>query len=146
MLQFFRILSVFFLVLFASAAVQAAGGGNSDGDHGAGNSGGSLSNFVNVPPISIPIIQRGEVYGFLQLEVVLEIHNPGLQKRVRALFPRLRDAYLRNMNAYAGNHIRPGYVPDLGGIERTLQAITNHTLGTAEAHVLFGQIMIQKAY
>lgn len=127
----------------SAGPASAAGGG---GGKGSAAPSASSQGFVTLPPISVPVIQRSAVYGFLQLEVVLQVDDPGLEKRVRSLFPRLKDAYLRNMNAYAANHIQPGFKPDVDSIAQTLQAITDHTLQTRDAHVLFSQIMLQKAY
>lgn len=135
-----------FLVLACLAAAFSAGGIVARASGATPVPAVTSNSFVTLAPLSIPIIQRAKVYGFLQMEITLDVPDPDLNKYATAVFPRLRDAYLRNMNVYASNHIRIGRVPDIEGIRQTLQAVTDHTLGRPGARVLFGQIMIQAAY
>jgi len=140
----FAVLTLVFAIGGGLGRAHAAGGGGHDG--GGGDVSGGSASFVALPPLSIPVIQRSTVHGFLQLEIVLKIDDPALQRQVRSLFPRLKDAYLRNMNAYAANHVRPGQKPDVESIGRTLQAITDYTLANNNTKVLFSQIMLQQTY
>ncbi len=116
----------------------AAGGGKDTSESG------DSDDVIAVAPLSIPIIKDAQVRGFLQLEIGLIAGSPEMHRYIEAAMPRLRDAYIRNMNVFATNHLVVDRVPDLTAVGQTLQAITDHTLQSKGATVLFGQIMVQQ--
>jgi hypothetical protein len=54
--------------------------------------------------------------------------------------PVLRDAYVRNVMAFAGTHVRLTEQPDVVAIADRLQKITDRTLKSTGARVLLAQV------
>jgi len=54
--------------------------------------------FVNVEPLSAPVIIRNRVSHFIYLEVALEVREDADVREIRRQMPRLRDVFLRDLH------------------------------------------------
>lgn len=76
----------------------------------------------------------------MTIEVGVDVPDAGLRKRAQASVPLLRDAFLREMLAYAPTP-GPGGAPNPDVISVMLQRAADRTLGRPGARVLLGSIL-----
>lgn len=129
--------------LFAAAPALAESGEEDEDAHGKTKTTDSDS-FVALPAFSATVSDGFHISGVLSVEAGLEIPDSALRAKAQHLSPRLNDAYMSALTAYAGGAYAPGQVPDADKIARMLQTATDEVLGQDGAHVLLGMVMVHE--
>jgi flagellar basal body-associated protein FliL len=147
-----RALRLFLAVLIAiGLAVPAFASGG--GGHGGGEKKKlkapkkertytSLASWVMVDGFTISIIQDGRVRGKFIVSFGMDVPDEKLREKAEALMPRLRDAWLSELNLYAATSLRMRRAADVPGIADLLQRTADAVLAQAGSKVLMGQATV----
>lgn len=79
--------------------------------------------------------------GVLSVDCGLDVPDAALRQRTDQLLPRLRDAYVQTVQAYASG-LPTGALPNADYILSALQRQTNAIVGKPGARVLLGAIIV----
>lgn len=79
--------------------------------------------------------------GIMTVDCGIDIPDAGLRQRAELVLPRLRAAYVQQLQIYAGG-LPTGAPPNPDYIARNLQRVTDQVLGRPGARVLMGAILI----
>jgi flagellar basal body-associated protein FliL len=101
------------------------------------------ASYLGIDPIYATIVDDDRPIGMLMVGVGLDVPNEGLRDVVTRSLPVLRDAYVRNLMAFAATSVRSSAQPDVSVIAARLQSITDHALGKKGAKVLLGQVALR---
>jgi hypothetical protein len=98
--------------------------------------------YVSIDPLyaTIPVGDRPR--GLLEIIVGLDIPDESLRDTATNAMPVLRDAYVRNLMAFAATRVRVNHQPDVAMIADRLQAVTDRALGKKGARVLLIQVAL----
>lgn len=99
--------------------------------------------YIMLEPMYATVIAADKPAGTLMVAVGLDIPDPKLRSDANHAMPMLRDAYVRNLMAFAWSHVRPWVQPDVNEIADRLQRVTDHTLKRSGARVLLAQVMVR---
>jgi hypothetical protein len=90
--------------------------------------------FVDVPWLTAPLLRNGVIQGYLFFEAKLQVASEGEADAVRVQLPKLRDAFLRELNK--GKVVREDSkgVLDLERISEHLKDSANKVLGEEKVH------------
>jgi flagellar basal body-associated protein FliL len=102
----------------------------------------SLQSWVTVDGFTISIIQDGRVRGKFMVSFGLDVPDDALREKTEALMPRLRDAWLSELNLYAATSLRMRRAADVAGVSDLLQRTSDAVLGKTGSKVLMGQAMV----
>ena len=102
---------------------------------------GGGESFIQLPTLTATIVRANGARGVLTIEVGVDVPDARLRQRAQASIPLLRDAYLREMLAYAPG-LAPGGAPSPERIGTQLQRATNQTLHQGGATLLLGSILV----
>jgi hypothetical protein len=97
--------------------------------------------FIQFPVIAVFVPSGGYRNGTLTIEVGLDVPDEKLRDVVTTYVPRLRDAYVSRIQAYAMT-LGGSRLVDTDYIQRELQTITNTQLKANGAKLLLGSIMV----
>ena len=86
-------------------------------------------------------LRGNNAHGVLSVDCGLDVPDAVLRRRADLLLPRLRDAYVLSVQAYAAG-LPPGALPNADYLANTLQRQTNAILGKPGARVLLGAIIV----
>lgn len=143
----------FIAVLICALAVATpafAGGG---GGHGGGDKKKakgpqkdrpftSLKSWVMVSGFTVSVVQDGRVRGKFMVSFGMDVPDAALQEKAEALMPRLRDAWLSELNLYAATSLRPRRPADVGRVSDMLQRAADTVLGQPGSKVLMGSATV----
>ena len=73
----------------------------------------------------------------------IDVPDDALRAVVTRSMPVLRDAYVRNLMAFAATTVRTTAQPDVGVLAGRLQAITDRALGKKGARILLAQVALR---
>ncbi len=108
--------------------------------HGEKKKGGG-EGYTQFRTISVFTQADSRKHGTLSVDMGLYTEDPKLTEQIRLYMPRLLDAYVSRLQAYAANlHSRSMLDPDF--ITLNLQQATDQVLGRKGAKVLLGSILI----
>ena len=99
--------------------------------------------YMPVDPIYTTIVDDDRPVGMLMVEIGLDVPDAALREIADRSMPVLRDAYLRNLMAFAATSVRSTAQPDVDAIAARLQSITDHALGKKGAKVLLTQVALR---
>ena len=99
--------------------------------------------FVSIDPIYSTILDGVRPRGLLMVELGLNVPDAKFRSDVSASLPRLRDAYVRGLLAYAATAVRANRQPNVEDIATRLQTITDTVMGAKGAKVLMAQTAIR---
>lgn len=102
----------------------------------------SLKSWVMVEGFTISIIQDGRVRGKFNVSFGMDVKDDALREKAEMLMPRLRDAWLGELNLYAATTLRPRRVADIDGVSSLLQRTADAVLGAPGSKVLMGQATV----
>ena len=102
----------------------------------------SLHSWVMVSPFTISIIQDGRVRGKFHVSFGMDVPDDKLREKAEAVMPRLRDAWLSELNLYAATTLRPKRVADIAGVSDLLQRTADSVLGKPGSKVLLAQATV----
>jgi flagellar basal body-associated protein FliL len=148
MRPFFRSVLTLICVLALTAPALASGGGHGDGEKKKlkapkkERNYTSLPSWVTVEGFTISIIQDGRVRGKFMVSFGLDVPDDALREKTEALMPRLRDAWLGELNLYAATSLRVRRAADVPGVSDLLQRTSDAVLGQAGSKVLMGQATV----
>lgn len=122
------------LLLLSSAPAAMA----SSAPEGAG---ATVSTYIPLPTLTASLVRGNGRRGVLTVQAGLDVPDARLRERAAASQPRLRDAYVNVLSAYASS--MPGLgPPDPDAIASGLQRATDQVLARPGARLLLGTIMV----
>jgi len=99
--------------------------------------------YLMVDPIYATIVSNDHPTGLLMIGVGIDVPDETLRAEADHAMPVLRDAYVRNMMAFAATQVRTWRQPDVALIAARLQGVTDRALGRKGAHVLLAQVAMR---
>lgn len=136
-------------LLCAAAPAFASGGGNAEKKKAKApqkeRTYTSLKSWVMVDAFTISIVQDGRVRGKFTVSFGMDVPNAALRAQAEALMPRLRDAWLSELNLYAATTLRPKRAADIAGVSDLLQHTADGVLARPGAKVLMAQATVAMA-
>jgi flagellar basal body-associated protein FliL len=102
----------------------------------------SLKSWVMVDAFTISIVQDGRVKGKFTVSFGMDVPDAPLKAKAEALMPRLRDAWLSELNLYAATALRPKRAADVAGVSALLQRTADGVLGKPGSKVLMSQATV----
>jgi flagellar basal body-associated protein FliL len=99
--------------------------------------------YMMIEPFYATIMDGSRPLGLLMVGFGLDIPNAELRDRVEQEMPRLRDAYVRSLMAFAATNVRAWRQPDVSEMADRLQGVTDRYLARKGARVLLAQVMIR---
>jgi len=129
-------LGLLFLVLFAAPAIA-------DDARAPEHKITQSESYMMLEPMYATIINADKPTGTLMVAIGLDIPDARLRADADRAMPILRDAYVRNLMAFAWSHVRPWIQPSVEEIAARLQSVTDKTLHKQGARVLLVQVMVR---
>ena len=139
-------LVVFLAVLSAVVAPALAPAKADDAKKAAVHKVTQSTSYLMVDPIYASIMTNNRPSGLLMVGIGIDIPDATLRDEADHAMPVLRDAYVRNMMAFAATSVRPWRQPDVGEIADRLQRVTDRALGRKGARILLAQVAMQLAH
>ena len=134
----------FAVILAAIAlAVLPARAAGDDKKSGAVHKVTQSKSYLMVDPIYATIVSRDTPVGMLMIGIGIDIPDEKLRAEADHAMPVLRDAYVRNMMAFAATQVRVWRQPDVVAIADRLQGVTDRALGRKGARVLLAQVAMR---
>lgn len=99
--------------------------------------------YLMVDPIYATIVANDHPAGLLMIGVGIDVPDEALRAEADHAMPVLRDAYVRNLMAFAATQVRTFRQPDVTVIASRLQAVTDRALGRKGARVLLAQVAMR---
>jgi flagellar basal body-associated protein FliL len=99
--------------------------------------------YLMIDPIYATIVNNDHPAGLLMIGIGIDVPDETLRAEADHAMPVLRDAYVRNMMAFAATQVRTWRQPDVGAIADRLQAVTDRALGRKGAHLLLAQVAMR---
>jgi|SRR6185312_9957754 len=99
--------------------------------------------YLMVDPIYATIVSNDHPSGLLMIGIGIDVPDETLRAEADHAMPVLRDAYVRNMMAFAATQVRTFRQPDVTVIASRLQAVTDRALGRKGARVLLAQVAMR---
>ena len=87
-----------------------------------------LPKFISMTPIVVSIFKGNRVAGIIQILIHLETKASNEEKLKRSV-PRLKDAFLRDLNGYLPRMLRNKKKVDVNIVKQRLQIIGERTIG-----------------
>ncbi len=114
------------------------------GGHGGGHGSGGTE-FVELDPLVLPVIDNRGVTQTVSLVIALEVGSLEKVDQVKKLTPRLKDAYIQDMYGVLNNHAAlKGGVVQVGAIKERLNKITADVLGEDMVDDVLLQVVQQR--
>ncbi|MCH8862091.1 MAG: hypothetical protein IID51_06235 [Proteobacteria bacterium] len=101
--------------------------------------------FIEFTPLSVSVIQRTRVAGFLSVAFNLVVENEEAAAHVERLRPRLRDAIVRILSRVANSRLDINRPVDVDLIRAYVQMAVDGVLGAEKARVLMETVSLQPA-
>jgi flagellar basal body-associated protein FliL len=99
--------------------------------------------YLMVEPIYATIVSGDRPVGLLMIGVGIDVPDEKLRAEADHAMPVLRDAYVRNMMAFAATQVRTFRQPDVAVIADRLQGVTDRALGRKGARLLLAQVAMR---
>jgi hypothetical protein len=96
-----------------------------------------------IDPIYATIVSGDRPVGMLMIGIGIDVPNEKLRAEADHAMPVLRDAYVRNMMAFAATQVRTFRQPDVTVIADRLQGVTDRALGRKGAKLLLAQVAMR---
>lgn len=133
---------LFAAVALAVTPVRAEDGGGAD-KKGSKHKVTQSESYMTMDPIYATIVAGDRPAGLLMVGIGLDVPNEKLRAEADHAMPVLRDAYVRNMMAFAATQVRTSRQPDVTVIADRLQRVTDRALGRKGAKLLLAQVAIR---
>jgi len=125
------------------AAALAASAANAGDQKAAVHKVTQSTSYLMVDPIYATVVSNDRPSGLLMIGIGIDVPDAVLRGEAEHAMPVLRDAYVRNMMAYAATAVRTWRQPDVEAIATRLQGVTDRALGRKGAHILLAQIAMR---
>jgi flagellar basal body-associated protein FliL len=99
--------------------------------------------YMMIDPIYATIVSGDRPVGMLMIGIGIDVPNEKLRAEADHAMPVLRDAYVRNMMAFAATQVRTFRQPDVTVIADRLQGVTDRALGRKGAKLLLAQVAMR---
>ncbi len=129
-------------VLLALAAMPARADDDKDGK-GSVHKVTQSQSYLMLDPIYATIVSADRPVGLLMIGIGIDVPDARLRGEAEHAMPVLRDAYVRNMMAFAATRVRTSSQPDVTAIAERLQGVTDRALGRKGARVLLAQVAMR---
>ena len=103
----------------------------------------SSVSYIIVDPMYATILDGGKPRGLLMVEFGLDVPDAAFRGQVNHALPVLRDAYVRNLMAFAASTVRVYRQPNVEDIANRMQTITDKVMGKKGAQVLMAQTALR---
>ena len=130
-------------LLFALAVLAAVPARADDDKKAAVHKVTQSKSYLMIDPIYATIVSNDHPAGLLMIGIGIDVPDETLRAEADHAMPVLRDAYVRNMMAFAATQVRTWRQPDVAAIADRLQAVTDRALGRKGAHVLLAQVAMR---
>jgi hypothetical protein len=132
-----------FLILIAAILILSIGMAHAGG--GGGGEGEAVVQYVELDPLMLPIVDETGVSQVINLVVALEVANVAGADKVKALKPKLTDAFITDMYGALNRHAAlKGGVLQIGYIKERLYQLSKDIVGLdEEEHDLVNSVLIQ---
>jgi flagellar basal body-associated protein FliL len=131
------------LAMLALAVMPAhAEDGESDKKSGA-HKVTQAKSYMMIDPIYATIVAGDKPVGLLMIGIGIDVPDEKLRAEADHAMPVLRDAYVRNMMAFAATQVRTWRQPDVAIIADRLQGVTDRALGRKGARLLLAQVAMR---
>lgn len=119
--------------------------GKDEKKKGGGGHGGGGSEFVELDPLILPIIDSSGVTQTVSLVIALEVEDKVKAEEVKKLTPRLKDAYIQDMYGVLNKHAAlKGGVVQVSAVKSRLTKITTDVLGEDMVSEVLLQVVQQR--
>lgn len=135
--------SFFCTLLLAATALAATPAYADDDKKGAEHKVTQSKSYLMIDPIYATIVAGDRPAGLLMIGIGIDVPDEKLRAEADRAMPVLRDAYVRNMMAFAATQVRTFRQPDVSVIANRLQAVTDRALGHKGARVLLAQVAMR---
>lgn len=110
-----------------------------------GGHGGGGTEFVELDPLILPIIDNSGVTQTVSLVIALEVEDKVKAEEVKKLTPRLKDAYIQDMYGVLNKHAAlKGGVVQVSAVKSRLTKITTDVLGEDMVSDVLLQVVQQR--
>ena len=99
--------------------------------------------YMMIDPIYATIVAGDRPVGLLMIGIGIDVPDKKLRAEADHALPVLRDAYVRNMMAFAATQVRTFRQPDVTVIADRLQGVTDRALGRKGARLLLAQVAMR---
>jgi flagellar basal body-associated protein FliL len=99
--------------------------------------------YMMIDPIYATIVAGDKPVGLLMIGIGIDVPDEKLRAEADHAMPVLRDAYVRNMMAFAATQVRTWRQPDVAIIADRLQGVTDRALGRKGARLLLAQVAMR---
>jgi len=99
--------------------------------------------YLMVDPIYTTIVSNDRPTGLLMVGIGIDVPDAKLRAEAEHALPVLRDAYVRNLMAFAATSVRTWRQPDVVAIANRLQGVTDRALGRKGARLLLAQVAMR---
>ena len=99
--------------------------------------------YLMVDPIYATIVSGNRPAGMLMVGIGIDVPDETLRAEADHAMPVLRDAYVRNLMAFAATQVRTWRQPDVAAIAQRLQGVTDRALGRKGARLLLAQVAMR---
>ncbi|GJL84949.1 MAG: hypothetical protein DHS20C02_07240 [Micavibrio sp.] len=112
---------------------------------GHGEEAGWGTEFVELEPLILPIVDNEGVNQVVSMVIALEVSNSGDAARVTRMAPKLKDAYIQDMYGVLNRHAAlKGGVIQVGAIKKRLSKISNEIMGEDVVQDVLLQVVQQR--
>lgn len=101
--------------------------------------------FIEFAPLSVSVIQRTRVAGFLSVAFDLVVESEETVEHVERLRPRLEDAIVRVLSRVANSRLDINHPVDVDLIRAYVQMAVDGVIGAEKARVLMKSVSLQPA-
>ncbi len=124
-MKYLRFLSVLAIFSLACTGNADAGGGGDKKEDGAGG-----KEYVKMQPLMVPVIDNYGVSQVVSLVVSIEVDGVSDADKIKAMKPRLTDAYIQNMYGAMSDTVgmKDGIL-QVAVIKKRLNEITSDVMG-----------------
>lgn len=129
-------------LFFPQAAQAAKEAPKGDGGHGEG---AVVPNYVEIKSIILPIVDNYGVSQVISMALSLEVSSEAAAEKVRAMTPRLKDAYIQDMYGVLSKQAAlKGGVIQVGYIKERLNKVSNRIMGDDSIQEVLLQVVNQR--
>jgi len=101
--------------------------------------------FVELPPLILPIVDGNGVHQVVSLVVALDVSGTDAADEVRAMMPKLQDAFIQDMYGVLNRHAAfKGGVIQVNVIKARLNRISKQVLGEDKVNEVLLQVVQQR--
>ncbi len=131
------------LLLMAIALSAAPARADDDAKKNSEHKVTQSKSYLMIDPIYTTIVSDDRPVGLLMIGVGIDVPDEKLRAEADHAMPVIRDAYVRNLTAYAATQVRASRQPDVSVIADRLQRATDQALGRKGARVLLAQVAMR---